>query len=225
MAQALLLPLLEAGLVEHAAVQAAVASPASAERLSHAHDIAVSTTPDQAWRAPMVLLAVKPQQLEGAAAARVADAKPGLLISVLAGVTLKRLQALFPGWQCVRAVPNTPALVRAGLTGLAFAHDVSPEQRTQVMQLFALVGEVQELPEGQLDAFLAHARQQAHLRPRLQQPLDLEELLEIAQAEGFAVSEQDVIAAQLREDEHLSDQELQRRAGEEARRLRTFIPG
>ncbi len=77
----------------------------------------------------------------------------------------------------------------------------------------------------QLDAFLAHARQQAHLRPRLQQPLDLEELLEIAQAEGFSVSEQDVIAAQLREDEHLSDQELQRRAGEEARRLRTFIPG
>lgn len=77
----------------------------------------------------------------------------------------------------------------------------------------------------QLDAFLAHARQQAHLLLRLQQPLDLEELLEIAQAEGFAVSEQDVIAAQLREDENLSDQELQRRAGEEARRLRTFIPG
>jgi hypothetical protein len=34
-----------------------------------------------------------------------------------------------------------------------------------------------------------------------------------------------VIAAQLREEERLSDTELQRRAGEEARRLRTFIPG
>jgi len=155
MAQALLVPLLEAGLVEREGVRAAVASAASAERLSRLHGLAVSTDPAAAWAAPMVLLAVKPQQLEGAAAARVADAKPGLLISVLAGVTLKRLQALFPGWQCVRAVPNTPALVRAGLTGLAFAHDVSPEQRTQVMQLFALVGEVQELPEGQLDAFLA----------------------------------------------------------------------
>ncbi len=77
----------------------------------------------------------------------------------------------------------------------------------------------------QLDAFLAHARRQAHLLPRLQQPLDLEELLQIAQAEGFSLTEQDVIAAQLREDERLSDEELQRRAGEEARRLRTFIPG
>ncbi len=77
----------------------------------------------------------------------------------------------------------------------------------------------------QLDAFLAHAREQPHLAARLQQPLDLEELLQIAQAEGFAVSEHDVIEAQLREEEQLSDAELQRRAGEEARRLRSFIPG
>jgi predicted ribosomally synthesized peptide with nif11-like leader len=77
----------------------------------------------------------------------------------------------------------------------------------------------------QLDAFLAHARQQPQLAERLQQPLDLEDLLQLAQAEGFALSEQDVIEAQLREEAHLSDAELQRRAGEEARRLRHFIPG
>ena len=79
----------------------------------------------------------------------------GLLISVLAGVTLTRLQSLFPGWRCVRAVPNTPSLVRAGLTGLAFADAVDAEQRQWVQQLFAQVGEVHELPESQLDAFLA----------------------------------------------------------------------
>jgi predicted ribosomally synthesized peptide with nif11-like leader len=77
----------------------------------------------------------------------------------------------------------------------------------------------------QLDAFLAHARQQSQLEQQLQQPLDLEDLLKIAQAAGFAVSEQDVIDAQLREEAHLSDAELQRRAGDEARRLRHFIPG
>ena len=156
MAQALLLPLLDAGVVERSAVQAAVASPASAERLAAAHDIAVGTSPDQAWRAPMVLLAVKPQQLDAAAAACASTgASGGLLISVLAGVTLKRLEASFPGWTCVRAVPNTPALVRAGLTGLAFGAGVSDEERARVRELFALVGEVQELPESQLDAFLA----------------------------------------------------------------------
>ena len=77
----------------------------------------------------------------------------------------------------------------------------------------------------QLDAFLTHARSQPQLAERLQQPLDLEELLALAAAEGFVVQEADVIAAQLREEEHLSDEDLQRRAGEEARRLRHFIPG
>ncbi|MGA0023527.1 MAG: pyrroline-5-carboxylate reductase dimerization domain-containing protein, partial [Burkholderiales bacterium] len=56
---------------------------------------------------------------------------------------------------CVRAVPNTAALVRAGLTGLAFADAVPAERRRWVEQLFAQVGEVHELPEAQLDAFLA----------------------------------------------------------------------
>lgn len=153
MAQALLFPLLEAGLVDRAGVRAVVASAASAERLSQRHGLAVGTDPAEAWAAPVVLLAVKPQQLEAVAAA--APERGGLLISVLAGVTLARLQGLFPGWACVRAVPNTPALVRCGLTGLAFADTLSPEQRQWVRDLFALVGEVHELPESQLDAFLA----------------------------------------------------------------------
>ena len=161
MAQALLLPMLEAGVVSPGGVEAAVASTASAERLSAAHGIRVSTTPHRAWQAPLVLLAVKPQQLDGAATAAQAavqaaeSRQPGLLISVLAGVTLQRLEASFPGWRCVRAVPNTPALVRAGLTGLAFGAGVSEAQRTQMRALFGLVGEVHELPEAQLDAFLA----------------------------------------------------------------------
>jgi len=154
MAQALLFPLLEAGLVESAAVRAAVASEASAAALRQAHGLTVDTDPSAAWDAPVVLLAVKPQQLELAAQAAAAGSG-GLLVSVLAGVTLERLQRLFPQRQCVRAVPNTPALVRAGLTGLAFGAGVDPDQCQWVRQLFGQVGEVHELPEPQLDAFLA----------------------------------------------------------------------
>ncbi len=153
MAQALLLPLLEAGLVRRDGVRAVVASPASAERLAQQHGLAVATDPTAAWTAPVVLLAVKPQQL--AAAAATAPAQGGLLISVLAGVPLERLQDLFPGWACVRAVPNTPALVRQGLTGLAFADAVPSEQRRWVREMFSQVGEVHELAESLLDGFLA----------------------------------------------------------------------
>jgi pyrroline-5-carboxylate reductase len=150
----LLFPLLEAGLVQREGVRAVVASEASATGLAQTHGLTVDTDAAAAWSAPVVLLAVKPQQLEAVAPAAAAGSG-GLLISVLAGVTLARLQRLFPGWQCVRAVPNTPALVRAGLTGLAFGVDVPPDQRRWVQQLFVQVGEVHELPEAQLDAFLA----------------------------------------------------------------------
>ena len=169
MAQALLFPLITDGVIDPASVRAAVASDTSARQLAEAHGFAVSTDPTAAWGCSTVLLAVKPQQLESVAvAASRAGAIPvdlgdaggaqlerPLLLSVLAGVRLERLEALFPGWLCVRAVPNTPCLVRSGLTGLAWGQGIDPERRDWVRGLFARVGEVVELPESQLDAFLA----------------------------------------------------------------------
>ena len=159
MARALVLPLIEAGVLDPARLRAAVASEASARALSQAHDLPVSTDAGAAWGCATVLLAVKPQQLEAVAAAAsavaVAAGEAPLLISVLAGVTLERLERLFPGHRCVRSVPNTPCLVRAGLTGLAWGQGVDGGRREWVRGLFARVGEVLELPESQLDAFLA----------------------------------------------------------------------
>ena len=80
----------------------------------------------------------------------------------------------------------------------------------------------------QLDAFLAHAGRHPDLANRLHdrgQPLEIEDFLLLAREAGFPLEEADVIAAQQREEATLSDAELQHRAGEEARRLRHFIPG
>lgn len=164
MAQALLLPLIDSGQVPAAAVRAVVGTGASAARLAAQHGLAVATDPTEAWQAPVVLLAVKPQLLAAAAevaqgvtpsGTRAGGGERPLLISVLAGVTLARLQGLFPAHRIVRAVPNTPALVRQGLTGLAWGEGIPVEQQLWVRQLFAQVGEVLDLPESQLDAFLA----------------------------------------------------------------------
>ncbi|MFM1811070.1 MAG: hypothetical protein RLZZ336_8 [Cyanobacteriota bacterium] len=75
----------------------------------------------------------------------------------------------------------------------------------------------------QLDAFVAAARHDAALQGQLEQPLELDAFLALARGAGYAVDEADVIAAQARAEQALSDQELQRRAGEEARKLRHFI--
>lgn len=80
----------------------------------------------------------------------------------------------------------------------------------------------------QLDAFVASAHRDPELLRRLQDPLDppdLQEFLALASQAGFRVEEADVIAAQQRAEADLSNAELQRRAGEEARRLRHFIHG
>lgn len=70
MAQALLFPWLESDLVQRASVRAVVASQASAQRLQTEHaGLSVSVDGREAWAAPVVMLAVKPQQLEAVAAA------------------------------------------------------------------------------------------------------------------------------------------------------------
>lgn len=161
MARALLLPLLEQEIIPRDQVQAVVASEDSARRLRAELGVAVGCDPSPAWAAPVVLLAVKPQLLEVVASAAPPPPPPGqeapLLLSVLAGVTLARLERAFPGWRCVRAVPNTPCLVGAGITGLAWAEGLSAEQRQWVLDLFAYVGVVKVLPESQLDGLLALA--------------------------------------------------------------------
>ena len=74
-----------------------------------------------------------------------------------------------------------------------------------------------------LDAFVAAARLDPQLQGQLEQPLELATFLALARGAGYNVDEADVIAAQTRSEQALSDQELQRRAGDEARKLRHFI--
>ncbi len=77
----------------------------------------------------------------------------------------------------------------------------------------------------QLDAFLDHCRSRPELQEQLHAGVDLEAFLALARGAGYELTETDVIEAQQRAEADLSDEELQRRAGEEARRLRHFIPG
>ncbi len=101
-----------------------------------------------------VLLAVKPQifsAIAAEAAETAATAQP-LLISIMAGVTLSRLEAAFPGWPIVRAMPNTPATVGAGMTAIAAGKKVTSEQQQLTQQIFQSVGQVVSVSESLMDA-------------------------------------------------------------------------
>ena len=121
---------------------------------------AEETSSREVWGAPLKLLAVKPQQFgnieECVSAFQSSNQFPKpLLISVLAGITLKSLQKAFPQHTCVRAVPNTPSLIQEGLTGLAWGDDITTDQKIAVRKIFEPISEIFELREPQLDPFLA----------------------------------------------------------------------
>ena len=171
MAQAIVLPLIQKGELLPEEIFAVVGQSATVKNQMKQlpSEISLLASNDHAaskvWSIPTQLLAVKPQQLEVVVkASKVATkifptdqkqvSKP-LLVSLMAGVSLKRLQTSFPDHICVRAVPNTPALVGAGVTGISWGDDVNNEIRNSVKRLFLPISEVVELPESQLDAFLA----------------------------------------------------------------------
>jgi len=101
-----------------------------------------------------LLLAVKPQVFEVVAASLSSPQKPvyPLIISILAGIPLKKLEAAFADQPVIRAMPNTPATVGAGMTAIAAGRWVKPEHLKQSQAIFGAVGEVVEVPESLMDA-------------------------------------------------------------------------
>jgi pyrroline-5-carboxylate reductase len=106
--------------------------------------------------ARMVVLAVKPQVFPKVQAelAPVLSAE-SLVISILAGVSLEQLEAAFPCLPIIRAMPNTPALVGAGITALSGGQTVTETQMASARALFSAVGSVLVVPEAQMDAVTA----------------------------------------------------------------------
>tara|TARA_R110001583_G_scaffold24486_3_gene89410 strand:- start:240 stop:1058 length:819 start_codon:yes stop_codon:yes gene_type:complete len=107
----------------------------------------------------IVILAVKPQIMKivaGDIAASVQDRKP-LVITIAAGVTSASLDAWLGGnTAIVRCMPNTPALVRSGATGLFANTEVNATQRAQAEQILQAVGLALWVDnETQLDAVTA----------------------------------------------------------------------
>ncbi len=93
-----------------------------------------------------VILAIKPQmfgELGAALAPFIAD--KALVISILAGTSLESLQNCFNAAAIIRAMPNTPAAIGAGITAFCAGKDVTKAQKKQAEKLLAAAGEVFEV--------------------------------------------------------------------------------
>ena len=113
------------------------------ERIAR-HGVHVSTAPDAGVaRADALVLAVKPQDANPALASIAAHVSGKLLISIAAGIRIASLSRWLGGHgRIVRCMPNTPALIGAGITGLFARPEVDARDRQTSETILGAVGEV-----------------------------------------------------------------------------------
>ena len=147
-----------AGGIARSRVSAADPDPVRAQQL--ADELGIRVSDDNAAlvnESDVVVVAVKPvvvpAAIEPVRAAGVETSRP-LWVSIAAGVTLARLEAAIGDEaRIVRAMPNTPALVRSGATAICANARTGADDRAAARTLFDSVGITWDCPdEGLIDA-------------------------------------------------------------------------
>jgi len=104
-----------------------------------------------------VVLAIKPQMFNQAAPKLAAFIPEDcIIISIMAGVSLQRLLEAFPGRGLVRAMPNTPASIGAGMTAFTVSRDIQKADKKNIKKLLSSAGKVEEVgSEAMIDVVTA----------------------------------------------------------------------
>jgi pyrroline-5-carboxylate reductase len=129
------------------------AAPGRGEDLRARYGISVATSAGELLKAcDIVVVAVKPQLLDAVLGGiSKASARGKTFVSVVAGARVERfVRALGEGARVVRTMPNTPAQVGMGSTGIWFPPDVDEATRGKVRALFSSFGAVAEVPREEL---------------------------------------------------------------------------
>ena len=109
-------------------------------------------------KSDVIVLAVKPQQADTIWPEMIpALTKEKCLVSIAAGLTLdslkNRIQNICP---VIRVMPNTPVLIREGVTAICLDDEtITEQQKTFIQDIFHHSGDVHILPESQFDVFTA----------------------------------------------------------------------
>lgn len=155
MGEAILSGLLSSGEFDTGRVVASVRRAEVGKRVAGKYGIETTLdNVDAATGADVVLAAFKPQTLE-----KILDddtmraaLKGKVLISIAAGVRLDTLATWLPESIVIRAMPNTPCLVRCGMTALALGPGATEEHAEAARRVFLPVGRVVRVEDKHMDA-------------------------------------------------------------------------
>ncbi|CAM2879933.1 pyrroline-5-carboxylate reductase [Saccharomonospora xinjiangensis] len=131
--------------------------PERATELKERYGITGVTVKEAAERADLLVVAVKPQDIEPVLADLAPLLRPqSLVVSLCAGLPTALFERRLPsGTPVVRVMPNTPMLVGEAMSAVSAGKYAGPEHIEIVTDLLACVGKVVEVPESQQDAVTA----------------------------------------------------------------------
>jgi len=136
-----------------------VVEPFEAARAKLQHDFQITALPTASaalTQAALVVWAVKPQSFQEAAAQTNAYTQSALHLSVAAGIRTDSIANWLGTQHIIRCMPNTPALIGKGITGLFARAGVSAAQRAWATEVIGTTGETLWLEqEDLLDAVTA----------------------------------------------------------------------
>ncbi len=111
---------------------------------------------DAARGAGVIVLAVKPQVMAEVLPELKPAAVAALVVSIAAGIRADRIESALGGAvRVIRVMPNTPALVGAGVSAICRGRHATESDLEEAEQLLASVGSVVRVDEGQMDAVTA----------------------------------------------------------------------
>jgi pyrroline-5-carboxylate reductase len=196
-------------------LRVAVKTPAGVQRVQERFAVAAGTdTAAAVADADIVVLAVKPQQM-AAAVRGLRPAAGATVLSVAAGVRIATLAQWLGTGNVVRAMPNTPALFRCGVSGLYCDPAVPAQHRSRAEKVLGSVGThcwVQS--EAQMDAVTALSGCG---------PAYYFFLTEILRQAGTALGLDAATAARLAQDTFIGAAAMARDAGTDVARLREQV--
>jgi len=115
------------------------------ERLAQLHKqygiLTTTSNPSAVQRADVVVIAVKPQRLSEVMKGLRGIPAGALVLSVVAGASIKKLAAGLKHKAIVRCMPNTPAQIGEGITVWTASHEVITRQRELARQILEALGE------------------------------------------------------------------------------------
>lgn len=155
MAEAIMAGVIAKGFVEAKDVIISRRNRALLEKAQEKYGVAITTdNREVVEKAEVLLLCVKPQMLSTLIdEIRENIKEEQLIISIAAGKSISWLQEAFGrNLKIVRTMPNTPALVGEGCTGICFSDVIAENEKKFTKELFSCVGKADEVPEKLIDA-------------------------------------------------------------------------